>query len=137
MAFNINKLTVKAQETIQMAVDIAQNYNNQMIEPEHIFAALIQDSGGTGVAIINKVGGNIRQIQLKTNELLEKLPKITGSSIGNQQLSNYSIKMLDDASIEARNLKDEYVSNEHILLALSSGNSAVSSLSANLASCPG
>ncbi len=128
MAFNINKLTVKAQETIQMAVDIAQNYNNQMIEPEHIFAALIQDSGGTGVAIINKVGGNIRQIQQKTNELLEKLPKITGSSIGNQQLSNYSIKMLDDASIEARNLKDEYVSNEHILLALSSGNSAVSKL---------
>ena len=56
MAFNFNKFTVKAQETIQDAVEIAQNYNNQIVEPEHLLAALLQDANGVAVSIIQKVG---------------------------------------------------------------------------------
>lgn len=117
MAFNFNKLTVKAQETIQDAVEIAQNYNNQVVEPEHILAAMLQDPTSVAVSLIQKVGTDINRMKIKTGELLENLPKVTGAGVGNQQLSMNSAKLLDASSEEAKNLKDEYVSGEHILLA--------------------
>jgi ATP-dependent Clp protease ATP-binding subunit ClpB len=119
MAFNFNKLTVKAQETVQSAIEIAQNYNNQVIEPEHILAALIQEKGNIADTILQKTGGNVNPVKIKVNQLLETLPKITGAGVGNQQLSNNSNKLLDDSAEESKNLKDEYVSTEHILLAMS------------------
>ena len=124
MAFNLNKLTVKAQDTVQNAVEIAQNYNNQIVEPEHILAAMLQDPDNISNSIIQKTGTNINLIKIKIGELLEKLPKVTGAGIGNQQLSVNTGKMFDAASNEAKKLKDEYVSTEHLLVALSeeSGN---------------
>ncbi|MEW6005740.1 MAG: ATP-dependent chaperone ClpB [Stygiobacter sp.] len=119
MTFNFNKLTVKAQETIQNAIEIAQNYNNQIIEPEHILAAMLQDSSNVAVSIIQKTGANLNQMKIKIGELLEKLPKVVGSGIGNQSLSQNSAKVLDASAEEAKALKDEYISNEHILIALS------------------
>jgi len=118
MSFNFNKLTVKGQDALQNAVEIAQNYNNQIVEPLHILAALVQDQENVAVSIIHKIGGNLQQIQLKVAEELEKLPKVSGAGIGNQQLSVNSGKLLDKAVEEAGNLKDEYVSSEHLLLAL-------------------
>lgn len=122
MAFNLNKLTVKAQETLQNAVEIAQSYNNQIVEPEHILAAMVQDSDNVAVSILRKIGANENQIKLKVVGLLEKLPKVTGSGIGNQQLSRASGEVLDNAAKEAGNLKDEYISTEHVLLALTDNN---------------
>ncbi len=119
MAFNLNKFTVKAQETVQSAIEIAQNYNNQIVEPEHLLAAMLQDQSNLAVSIIQKSGVNINHIRIKIGELLERLPKVSGSGIGNQQLSTNSAKLFDAASKETKLLKDEYVSNEHILLALS------------------
>ena len=119
MQFNFNKFTVKAQETVQSAVEIAQNYNNQIVEPEHILASLLQDQQGVAVSIIQKAGGNLNLMKIKIGELLEKLPKVTGAGIGSQQLSMNTAKLFDQSSDEAKALKDEYVSNEHILLALS------------------
>ena len=119
MAFNFNKLTVKAQETIQSAIEIAQNYNNQIIEPEHILAALIQEKGNIADTILQKTGGNVNPVKIKVNHLLESLPKITGAGIGNQQMSNNTNKLLEDSSEEANHLKDEFVSTEHVLLAMS------------------
>lgn len=118
MAFNFNKFTVKAQELVQNAIEIAQNYNNQIVEPEHILAALMQDQTSVAVSLIQKAGGNLNQMKIKTGELLEKLPKVTGAGIGNQQLSINSVKLFDQSVEEAKILKDEYVSIEHILLAL-------------------
>lgn len=118
MSFNLNKLTVKAQETLQNAVEIAQSYNNQIVEPEHVLAAMVQDSDNVAVSILRKIGANENQIKVKVVGLLEKLPKVTGSGIGNQQLSRQSGEVLDNAAKEAGNLKDEYISTEHILLAL-------------------
>jgi len=119
MAFNFNKLTVKAQETVQTAIEIAQNYNNQVLEPEHLLASLIQEQGNIADTIMQKAGGNINQIKLKVNALLEVLPKVSGTGVGNQQMSNNMSKLFDAASAEAKNLKDEFVSTEHLLLALS------------------
>ncbi len=124
MSFNFNKLTVKGQEAIQNAVEIAQNYNNQIVEPLHILAALIQDQENVAVSIIHKIGGNLQQIQIRVGEELEKFPKVSGAGIGNQQLSVNSGNLLDKAVEEANNLKDEYVSTEHLLLALAEDNSA-------------
>lgn len=119
MAFNFNKFTVKAQELVQNSIEIAQNYNNQIVEPEHILASLLQDQNSVSVSLIQKAGGNLNQMKIKTGELLEKLPKVTGAGIGNQQLSLNSAKLFDQSVEEAKTLKDEYVSIEHILLALS------------------
>ena len=118
MPFNQNKFTIKAQEAIQNAIEIAQNYNNQIIEPEHLLAALIQEKDNIADSILQKTGRSIAGLKLKVNELLESLPKVTGSSFGNQQLSNYAAQLLDAAVEEAKNLKDEFVSTEHLMLAL-------------------
>lgn len=118
MAFNFNRLTVKAQEIVQSAIEIAQNYNNQILEPEHILAAIVQESGNIAETIIKKTGGNFNAIKIKINELLEKLPKVSGTGLGNQQISGALAKLFDNAADEAKNLKDEYVSTEHLLLAL-------------------
>ena len=119
MNFNLKKLTVKAQEVVQTAIEIAQNYNNQIIEPEHLLAALIQESGNIADTILRKTGGNVDAIKIKVTGLLESLPKVTGTGVGNQQMSQTLAKLFDNASEEAKNLKDEYVSTEHLLLALS------------------
>jgi len=119
MAFNFNKLTVKAQEVIQAAIEIAQNYTNQVIEPEHLLAAIIQEKGNIADTIMQKTGGNVNAVKLKINEMLERLPKVSGTGLGNQQMSSASGKLLDASAEEAKNLKDEFVSTEHFLLALS------------------
>ncbi len=128
MAFNFNKFTVKAQETVQNAIEIAQNYNNQIVEPEHLLAAILQDESNVAVSIIHKSGANLNQLKIKIGELLERLPKVSGSGIGNQQLSMNTAKLFDKSSEEAKTLKDEYVSNEHLLLALSEDKSAAGKL---------
>lgn len=128
MAYNFNKFTVKAQDTIQNGIEIAQNYNNQIVEPEHLLAAMLQDQQNVAHSIIQKAGGNINQMRIRTGELLEKLPKVTGAGIGNQQLSLNTARIFDNSAEEARKLKDEYVSNEHILLALSDDKSTAGKL---------
>ncbi len=119
MAFNPNKFTVKAQEIVQNSIEIAQNYSNQVLEPEHLLAAMIQDDQNIIVPILKKSESNLNQIRLKVNEILEGLPKVSGASgLGNQSLSNALAKLFDNAFDEAKKLKDEYISSEHLLLAL-------------------
>ncbi|MBS4035318.1 MAG: ATP-dependent chaperone ClpB [Ignavibacterium sp.] len=115
---NFNRLTVKAQEIVQTAVEIAQKYNNQIVDPEHLLAAIVQESGNIAESIIKKTGGNFNAVKLKVNHMLESLPKVSGTGLGNQQMSNNLAKLFDTAAEEARNLKDDYVSTEHLLLAL-------------------
>ncbi len=117
MAFNFNKLTIKAQEAIQQAQEIASNYSNQLIEPEHIFAALLQDAEGIVPSTLQKLGANTDLLKIRTGELLEKLPKVTGAGTG-QSFSKEAYDVLENAAKEASALKDEYVSTEHILLGL-------------------
>ncbi len=118
MAFNFNRLTVKAQEVVQTAIEIAQNYTNQIVEPEHILAAIVQESGNVAETIIKKTGGNFNAVKIKVNQMLESLSKVSGTGLGNQQMSQSLAKLFDEAAEEAKNLKDDYVSTEHILLSL-------------------
>ncbi|MFP4543944.1 MAG: Clp protease N-terminal domain-containing protein [Candidatus Kapaibacterium sp.] len=116
---NYQKLTLKSQEALQTAREIASNYDNQAIEPVHLFAALIQDAAGIVPDILKKVGANLNQVKIEVNSQLEKLPKVAGSSSAGQYLSNDLSNVFDTAFNEAKNLKDEYVSTEHILIGLS------------------
>lgn len=128
MAINFNKFTIKSQEALQAAQEIASSYSNSTIEPVHLFAALIQDPEGVVAATLQKLGANKDQLQIKTGELLESLPKISGS-VAQHSLSPETNDVLERAFKEAAALKDEYVSTEHILLALTEGKkSAVSDL---------
>jgi ATP-dependent Clp protease ATP-binding subunit ClpB len=128
MAINPNKLTVKSQEALQAAVEIAGNYGNNQIEPEHLLAALIQDPEGVATSVLRKLGVNIEQLRIRVTGALETLPKVTGAQGANQFPSNNLNKLFDNARKEAEALKDEYVSTEHLLIALLDGNTSSSKL---------
>src|SRR5258706_11747420 len=125
---NFNKFTIKSQEAIQAAQEIAASYSNQSIEPEHLLAALVQDSQGLVVPILRKIGANLDYIKIKTNEVVERLPKVTGSASGNQHIGQPLQQVFDAARNEAQALKDDYVSTEHLLLALISSRSPAGKL---------
>jgi ATP-dependent Clp protease ATP-binding subunit ClpB len=114
---NINKLTVKSQEALQSAQEIASNYGNQVIEPVHLLAALVQDAEGMAVPILEKCGANVNYIKIKLNELIERLPKVSGAGLGNQGMSQSLGRLIERAGKQAQDLKDEYISTEHLLLA--------------------
>jgi len=115
---NLQKLTIKSQEAIQNAQEIASSYGNQIIEPEHLLAALVQDADGTVPPILQKCGANLQYVKIKLNELLDRLPKITGAAAGSQGMSQQLGRALEKAQAHARDLKDEFVSTEHLLLSL-------------------
>jgi ATP-dependent Clp protease ATP-binding subunit ClpB len=115
---NFNKFTIKSQEAVQNAQEIASSYGNQVIEPEHLLAALVQDSEGIVVPILQKLGTNVNYLKIKINEMVEHLPKVQGSNMSNQQISSALGQVFESAQKEAEQLKDEYVSTEHLLLGL-------------------
>lgn len=115
---NFQKFTIKSQEAVQAAQEIAASYSNQAIEPEHLLAALVQDTDGVVFSILQKIGTNLKYIQIKVNEAIEKLPKVSGAGVGNQYISQNLIQLFDNAMKEASQLKDEYISTEHLLLGL-------------------
>ncbi|MEX1137884.1 MAG: ATP-dependent chaperone ClpB [Bacteroidota bacterium] len=125
---NFNKFTIKAQEAVQNAQAIAASYANQAMEPEHLLAALVQESQGVVVPLLQKIGTNVNHLKIKINEELEKLPKVQGG--GEQRLSPGLADVFEVAQREAGKLKDEFVSTEHLLLGLlsSSKGSAASRL---------
>jgi ATP-dependent Clp protease ATP-binding subunit ClpB len=129
---NFNKFTLKSQEAVQNAQAIAANYGSPSIEPEHLLAALVQEDEGIVVPTLHKVGANVRRLRIKINEELEKLPKLEGAGTAAQHLSPALAAVLERAQKEALLLKDEFISTEHLLLALLSdpeggGKPAVSS----------
>jgi len=116
---NFQKFTLKSQEAIQTAQEIAASYNNQSIEPIHLLAALIQDSLSLSADIIQKIGANYNLLKIQVNNELQKLPKVAGSTVTNQYLSNDISEILNKAISEADKMKDKFVSLEHLLLILS------------------
>jgi len=121
---NFQKLTLKSQEAVQLAQEIAMNYSNQSIEPIHLLAALVQDPNGLVTDIIQKIGTNINYIKIKVNESLESQPKVSNVNVSNQYLSPAMTSLFDLAQNEAKILRDEYISIEHLIIALSESKSS-------------
>jgi ATP-dependent Clp protease ATP-binding subunit ClpB len=115
---DINKLTIKAQEALQNAKVLANSYNNQFVSSLHLLKAIINDKDGITSTILKKIGININQLNAQIEEAIEKIPKV--SNIQDDQI--YITSELNDvfkrSEEEANNLKDEYISVEHFLLAL-------------------
>jgi len=115
---DINKLTIKAQEALQNAKSIANSYNNQFVSSLHLLKAIINDKDGITSTILKKIGININQLNAQIEEAIEKIQKV--SNIQDDQI--YITSELNDvfkrSEEEANNLKDEYISVEHFLLAL-------------------
>ena len=116
MAIRWEKLTVKAQEAVQAASTMAGEHGNPEILPLHLLASLLEDKEGICVPVLEKVGVPVEQLLAGTNSAIEKLPKVAGGS--QPGMSAKLQKVLDQAFKEAENFKDEYVSTEHLLLAL-------------------
>ena len=116
MAIRWEKLTVKAQESMQHASTMAGEHGNPEILPLHLLAALMEDKEGICVPVLEKVGVPVEQLLAGVNSAIEKLPKVQGGS--QPGMSGGLQKVLDQAFKEAENFKDEYVSTEHLLLAL-------------------
>ncbi|MDQ7039674.1 MAG: ATP-dependent chaperone ClpB [Rhodothermus sp.] len=115
---NLQKFTVKAQEAVQRALEIAAQQNHQAIEPPHLLKALLSDPQGTAVSILKRLGASLELLNTKTDQALAKLPVVHGASVSGQYLGNELKKVFDRALAEASLLKDEYVSTEHLLIAL-------------------
>lgn len=118
MSINFNKFTIKAQEIVQQAVETASNFGNQVVEPLHILSSLIAEKGGLADSVFLKSGTVPDRIRIKAAELLERLPKVGGATLTNKSLSNATSTLFDNAFKEASNLKDEFVSTEHLILAM-------------------
>ena len=116
MAIRWDKFTIKAQEAIQKANEIASEHGNPEMLPLHLLAALLQDSEGIVVPVLTKLGVNAQALQAQVMERFGKLPRVSGAS-AEPRLSAGMAKILDQAFKEADTFKDEYVSTEHLLLA--------------------
>jgi len=112
----MDKLTVKAQEALQAAQEYAGRSGQQQIEPLHILWALIAQGEGVVPPLLEKLGAAPTRLTGEIEKQVERLPKISG--VSQQYLSQSSNNVLEKAFDEAQSLKDEYVSTEHILLAI-------------------
>ncbi|MDP2540578.1 ATP-dependent chaperone ClpB [Tenacibaculum discolor] len=112
---NFNNYTIKSQETIQQAQQLAQSYGNNLIENEHIFKALFLVDENVLPFILKKLNINVNVIQQVLDKQLESFSKVTGADL---MLSREANKTLNEAAIIAKKMNDEYVSIEHLILAI-------------------
>ena len=113
-----DRFTIKSQELVQKAKSLAEQYANQQIEPEHILQAMLSDREGTAVAMLRKLGVAPDPPATDALRAIERLPKVSGGGAAEAYISARTKAVLDAAFAEAGTMKDEYVSIEHILLAL-------------------
>src|SRR3954469_20124392 len=115
MAFRFDRLTLKSQEAVQRAQGIAKERGHQRLEPMHLLVALLDPDQGVIRALLGQFGVNPAQLLKAAEEGLGALPRVTG---GETTIGSELARVLDQAQDEADRMKDEYVSVEHLLLAL-------------------
>jgi ATP-dependent Clp protease ATP-binding subunit ClpB len=121
MPIRWDKFTVKAQEAIQRANELASEHGNPELVPAHLLAALVEDREGIVAPVLEKIGIGPQAVLSDLYKEIEKLPKVSGSSGALQPTMSSQINQLLEKSFkEADTFKDEYVSTEHMLLALTS-----------------
>ena len=117
MGIRWDKFTVKSQEAVQNASQLAAENGNPEILPLHLLAVLLSDKEGVIPAVLDKIGVPVVQLVTKAQEAVAQLPKVSGAS-AQPGASNALNQVFDQAFKEAENFKDDYVSTEHLLLAL-------------------
>ncbi|MBI1858160.1 MAG: ATP-dependent chaperone ClpB [Candidatus Melainabacteria bacterium] len=116
---DFNKLTLSSQEVLASCRSLLEKYEHSAIDPEHLVVALVEQTSGLVPRIIDELGVSKKKISDELHVMLSKRPKGRASSVGGEglYLGTITHKVLEKAYEEAKNMKDEYVSVEHILLA--------------------
>jgi len=122
---NLNNFTIKSQEAIQQAQQLAQSFGHQQIENEHIFKAIFDVDENVLPFILKKLNVNINILEQALNKQLESFPKVSGGDI---MFSREAGKTLNEASIIAKKMKDDFVSVEHLILAVFKSNSKIAQM---------
>ncbi|WP_438424440.1 ATP-dependent chaperone ClpB [Aquimarina macrocephali] len=122
---NFNNFTIKSQEAIQQAQQLAQGFGHQQIENEHIFKAIFNVDENVLPFLLKKLNVNINLLQQVLDSTLESFPKVSG---GELQLSREAGKSLNEASIIAKKMNDEYVSIEHLVIAIFKSKSKIAQI---------
>jgi ATP-dependent Clp protease ATP-binding subunit ClpB len=122
---NINKFTTKSQEAIQLSQQLAQRNGQQQIENEHIFKAIFEVDENVAPFILKKLNVNVRLFLQILDSTIQSFPKVSGGDI---MLSRDANKALNEAEIIAQKMNDEYVSIEHLILAIFDSKSKVAQI---------
>jgi ATP-dependent Clp protease ATP-binding subunit ClpB len=120
---NVDRFTIKSQEAIQAAQRLADDRRNPQVTPEHLLAVLLESDAGVVVPVLQKLGVAPEQVRSLNGAALDALPTISGDGPETTGASGEIVGILRAAERAARDLKDEYVSTEHLLLALAAGKS--------------
>ena len=117
---DFNRLTEKSQEAIRQAQTLATRFGNQQVDVEHLLLALLEQEGGLAPAILLPAGIAVDLLKKRVELELDKLPKVSGGATGADQvyITNRLSRLFTVAEDQAKRLKDEYVSVEHLLLAI-------------------
>src|SRR5579859_4394003 len=116
---DFNRFTEKLQEAVRAAQSVAIQHGNQQLDTEHLLLALLDQQGGLAPSILNKADIRVDALRTRFQQEIDKLPKVSGPTGGPDQayVTQRSTKLLTQAEEEAKRLKDDYVSVEHVLLA--------------------
>src|SRR4029453_13132226 len=117
---DLNRLTEKAQDVIRGAQGLGERRGHAQIDVEHLAVALLSQDGGVAPRIVEKAGGNPASLVQRIEQALDRLPRVSGprTAAGQVYISPRVNEILTGAAAEAQRMKDEYVSVEHLLLAL-------------------
>ena len=110
-----DRFTIRGQEAVQEAIGIAEKNQNQQVEPEHLLASMLEQKEGTLRPILGKIGARAEQILTEVQAAIAKFPKVSG---GQQFFSSRINTIFQEAQKEAEKMPDEYMSTEHLLLAI-------------------
>lgn len=122
---NFNNYTIKSQEAIQQAQQLAQSFGHQQIENEHIFKAIFEVDENVLPFLLKKLNVNMNLLQQTLEKQLESYPKVSGGDI---MFSREANKTLNEAEIIAKKMKDDYVSIEHLIMAIFKSNSKIAQM---------
>ena len=122
---DFNKFTIKAQEAVKEALDLVEQQGQQVIEPVHILCGILKSSEQIASFLLQKAGANIENIKRQSDDAVRSLPKVSG---GNPYLSRESNQVITKAQDKAKQMGDEFVSVEPLLLALLDVNSTASNI---------
>jgi ATP-dependent Clp protease ATP-binding subunit ClpB len=111
----IDRMTTKAQEAVRAAIDSASRRGSPELYPEHLLKALFEQDGGIGAPLVQKAGADLPKLVGLLEERIEGYPRVSGGAEPN--LSRRALAVLQKAEDEAKALKDDYISTEHVLLA--------------------
>jgi ATP-dependent Clp protease ATP-binding subunit ClpB len=110
-----DRFTIRGQEAVQEAIGVAEKNQNQQVEPEHILVAMLEQKEGILRPILGKIGANPAAIVTELQAAIEKFPKVSG---GQQYFSSRTNTIFQDVLKIAEKMEDEYISTEHLLLAI-------------------